>query len=197
MAVLNGQLQGLLHSLEHLQRQGSLPCPPTSTTASGQTIVDVFPQGFWESKLSLLGAGDASVKLYCQPGKPVTQGHFYREPHAGKVAVVLGAGGWVAGLRAGQGKARQGRAGCMTMHMCLCACVCFPQVLQTGEQFLLTQPPTYVTCCAGPPCCPLLLPSHRQPAPPGCLRRAAYGFHGGLRGTAEVPSAHAAGGALH
>lgn len=92
VAVLNGQLQGLLHSLEHLQRQGSLPCPPTSTTASGQTIVDVFPQGFWESKLSLLGAGGASVKLYCQPGKPVTQGHFYREPHAGKVAVVLGAG---------------------------------------------------------------------------------------------------------
>ena len=144
MAVLNGQLQGLLHSLEHLQRQGSLPCPPTSTTASGQTIVDVFPQGFWESKLSLLGAGDASVKLYCQPGKPVTQGHFYREPHAGKVAVVLGAGGWVGGWiagRAGQGKAGQGRMyDYAHVHVCM-------RVLPTGAsdwRTILTDPTAHI-----------------------------------------------------
>ena len=38
-----GQIDGYLASLEHLQRYGCLPTPPTSKTASGQTVVDVFP----------------------------------------------------------------------------------------------------------------------------------------------------------
>ncbi|EFN58802.1 hypothetical protein CHLNCDRAFT_140596 [Chlorella variabilis] len=86
-----GQLDGYIRSLEHLKKYGCMPRPP-STTRDGQSIVDAFPQGFKESKLSLLGLGGATVKLYLQPGKPETQGHFYREPHSGKLAVVLGAG---------------------------------------------------------------------------------------------------------
>ena len=38
-----GQIDGYLASLEHLQSYGCLPKPPTSKTASGQTVVDVFP----------------------------------------------------------------------------------------------------------------------------------------------------------
>lgn len=89
--MIINQLDGYLRSLEHFQKHGSMPRPP-STSRNGQTIVDAFPVGFGEAKMSLLGLGGASVKLYLQPGKPETQGHFYREPHGGKLATVLGAG---------------------------------------------------------------------------------------------------------
>lgn len=91
MLIVSGQLDGYLRSLEHLQKYGALPRPP-STTRNGQTVLDVFPQGWREARLSLLGAAGATVQLYLQPGKPETQGRFYREPHGGKLAVVLGAG---------------------------------------------------------------------------------------------------------
>lgn len=42
--VITGQVDGYLKSLEHLRSYGCLPRPPTRTTASGQTVVDVFPQ---------------------------------------------------------------------------------------------------------------------------------------------------------
>lgn len=87
-----GQIDGYLASLEHLQRYGCLPTPPTSKTASGQTVVDVFPTSWRERRLNVQGAGGVTARVYLQPGKPETQGHFYREPHHGKLAVVLGAG---------------------------------------------------------------------------------------------------------
>jgi acyl-CoA reductase-like NAD-dependent aldehyde dehydrogenase len=86
------QIDAYLASLEHLQRYGCLPKPPTSTAASGQTVVDVFPTNWRERRLNVQGAGGVTARLYLQAGKPETQGHFYREPHSGKLAVVLGAG---------------------------------------------------------------------------------------------------------
>lgn len=91
VTCIAGQIDGLINNLEHFKRYKCFPRPP-SETRNGQTIVDVFPQGFKQSRLSLLGATGTTVKLYLQPDKPDTQGHFYREPHGGKVAVVLGAG---------------------------------------------------------------------------------------------------------
>lgn len=192
-----GQVDAYLASLDHLQRYGCLPKLPSSKTASGQTVVDVFPTvrahlGGWlvfacvvsslpragapaqlpptwrpnvapvkpctclgpprpqtwrERRLNVQGAGGVTARVYLQPGKPETQvglssmcgisllvrqawsfgpvslqgiqcpwpspwpshlacpvttclasvrplqGHFYREPHSGKLAVVLGAGG--------------------------------------------------------------------------------------------------------
>lgn len=41
--VVTGQINGYLSTLEHLARYGCFPRPPTHTTASGQTVVDVFP----------------------------------------------------------------------------------------------------------------------------------------------------------
>lgn len=50
-------------------------------------------QGWRERYLSLLGASGCTVQLYLRPGAGETQGRFYREPHGGRLAVVLGAGG--------------------------------------------------------------------------------------------------------
>lgn len=91
--IITSQVDGYLHSLQHLRRTGSFPRPPASAAAPpGQAVLDVFPQGWRERYLSLLGASGCSVQLYLQPGTPDTQGRFYHKPHGGKLAVVLGAG---------------------------------------------------------------------------------------------------------
>ncbi|PSC71464.1 NAD-dependent aldehyde dehydrogenase [Micractinium conductrix] len=93
VTVVGGQLDGFIRSLEALRSTGALPRPPAAPTSTAdQTVLDVFPQGWRERWLNLLGATGLQVQLYLQPGKPDSQGHFYRQPHAGKLAVVLGAG---------------------------------------------------------------------------------------------------------
>ncbi|KAL4457777.1 hypothetical protein ABPG75_012642 [Micractinium tetrahymenae] len=52
-------------------------------------------QGWRERYLSLLGASGCSVQLYLQPGEEDSQGHFYREPHGGKLAAQVGAQPWL------------------------------------------------------------------------------------------------------
>lgn len=73
-----------------------MPHPPCTTRPG----LPVTSQGWRERRLSLLGASGTQVSLYLQPGKPESQGAFYRDPHDGKLAVVLGAGveGWGLGL---------------------------------------------------------------------------------------------------
>ncbi|KAL4443037.1 hypothetical protein ABPG77_008528 [Micractinium sp. CCAP 211/92] len=91
--IVTSQVDGYLRSLQHLQRTGSFPRPPASAVSRpGQLVVDVFPQGWRERYLSLLGASGCTVQLYLRPGAGETQGRFYREPHGGRLAVVLGAG---------------------------------------------------------------------------------------------------------
>jgi acyl-CoA reductase-like NAD-dependent aldehyde dehydrogenase len=57
--------------------------------ANGQAIAHVFPDA-WMDRLLWLGF---KAEVWLEPGKPATQGAFYREPpRIGKVALVLGAG---------------------------------------------------------------------------------------------------------
>lgn len=95
-AVVEGEVDGLLFSLEHLRSSGHLPRPSTTLYRGDHAILDVsggtgdMPHDGWQSRV--LAAAGISVEMYLQPGKPETQGHFYREPHGGRLAVVLGAG---------------------------------------------------------------------------------------------------------
>ena len=79
-----------------------MPCPGGSCRTACPAFTRLYcttpclfcphKQGWRERWLNLLGATGLQVQLYLQPGKPDSQGHFYRQPHAGKLAVVLGAG---------------------------------------------------------------------------------------------------------
>lgn len=42
--ITTSAIDGYLRSLEHLKKYGCLPRLATSKSASGQTVVDVFPQ---------------------------------------------------------------------------------------------------------------------------------------------------------
>ncbi len=69
---------------------GGQPKPVALTYRdNGQAIAQVFPDQ-WMDRLLWLGF---KAEVWLEPGKPITQGSFYREPpQTGKVSLVLGAG---------------------------------------------------------------------------------------------------------
>ena len=89
--VVTTMIDGLLESLTHFKKTGRFPKASSRTALNGQTVLSVFPRSL-SQKFTLLGSAGATVDLYLKRGKPATQGHFYREPHEGKVAALLGAG---------------------------------------------------------------------------------------------------------
>ncbi len=82
--VRNARL--LLEALE----QGGQPRPPKVTTKKdGQIVARVFPASMRDRALFT----GFSAEVWIEPGKPASQGRFYREPKAaGSVALVLGGG---------------------------------------------------------------------------------------------------------
>lgn len=84
-------IDGLLKSLAHFEKHNEFPEVPSRKTSDGQTVFSVFPRSFGD-KISMLGSVGMSIETYIKPGAEGTQGKFYREPHDGKVTVVLGAG---------------------------------------------------------------------------------------------------------
>ncbi len=79
-------LRLLIQALE----AGGQPWPQHwQTRSDGQTVAQVFPEN-WMDRLLWMGF---TAEVWIEPGQPPTQGAIYREKfHAGKVALVLGAG---------------------------------------------------------------------------------------------------------
>lgn len=100
VASATGTIDALTATLKAFKATGRFPTPPTRQTPAGQTVAKVYPWGVRERYTSALGLAGMSVEMYLRPeeevaggsGAAASQGAFYREPHAGKVAVVLGAG---------------------------------------------------------------------------------------------------------
>jgi acyl-CoA reductase-like NAD-dependent aldehyde dehydrogenase len=85
-AAILTHLQQLIKALEAHGR----PKPVSlRQQASGQVVAQVFPDN-WMDRLLWLGF---KGEVWLEPGKPATQGQFYRKPsHSGRLALVLGAG---------------------------------------------------------------------------------------------------------
>jgi len=82
-AARNARL--LIESLE----QGAQPKPRrVRARPDGQLVADVFPLTMFDRALM----GGVRAEVWIEPGKPATQGAAYRQPPAGKVSLVLGAG---------------------------------------------------------------------------------------------------------
>lgn len=64
------------------------PQPGGWHRSNGQTVAQVFPET-WMDRLLWMGF---TAEVWIAPGHPPTQGAIYREPHDGRVALVLGAG---------------------------------------------------------------------------------------------------------
>jgi acyl-CoA reductase-like NAD-dependent aldehyde dehydrogenase len=71
-----------------LQADGKLAPPQIQRRANGQIVAKVLPANPIESLLYLGYRGE----VWLEPGTELTQGQIYREPIAGKVALILGAG---------------------------------------------------------------------------------------------------------
>lgn len=91
VTITCANIDGILYSLEHLERNGHLPKPSYRINSSGQQVFKVFPKSFGD-KFSPLGLAGTTVELYLKPGCKDSQGKFYQNPHEGNLAVVLGAG---------------------------------------------------------------------------------------------------------
>lgn len=69
--------------------QGQMRSMKTTTRSDGQTVVQIFPNG-WKDRLLLLGY---RADLWLEPGRSPTQAALHRQPPAcGRVALVLGGG---------------------------------------------------------------------------------------------------------
>jgi hypothetical protein len=82
-------LSHLRQLIKTLEAQGQPKPVARSRRADGQIIAQVFPDSIMD-RLLWLGF---KAEVWIEPGKPDTQGQFYREPpHQGQLALVLGAG---------------------------------------------------------------------------------------------------------
>lgn len=82
-------LMNLRQLITALEAKGQPKPISVSHRPDGPAIAQVFPKG-WMDRLLWIGF---KAEVWLEPGKPVTQGAFYREPpQTGKVALVLGAG---------------------------------------------------------------------------------------------------------
>jgi acyl-CoA reductase-like NAD-dependent aldehyde dehydrogenase len=71
-----------------LQANGQLQSPKIDCRENGQVVAQVLPANLIDRVLWLGYRGE----VWLEPGAKPTQGHIYREPTPGKVALILGAG---------------------------------------------------------------------------------------------------------